>query len=500
MLSSVEKSRIRRSRATSQTVKSSFGQYLTPSSIASFMASLFDTQETGCCRLLDPGAGIGSLSCAFLERCSAGETNFEFVDITAIEIDNRLCNDIQKNLNLYKEKVKINFSVACDDFIKSATNMIFFEKDNRFTHAIMNPPYKKIKSSSSDRKIIRQVGIETVNFYAAFTALTVKLMEKGGQIVCILPRSFCNGPYFLSFRRLLLSETSIEHIHIFESRRKNFKDDGVLQENVIVKLRKGAKQRGVKITSSLDDSFQDVHCENYDFEQLVAKNDTQSFIHIPMRHGKNRLTIYPCVRKGLNISGLSVSTGPVVEFRLKEYLCNTQQPDSVPLLYPKNLKNMGIQWPINNFKKNNYIQKTEHTLKWLYPLGWYCLVRRFSSKEEKRRIVASVAGPHDFPGVALIGFENHLNVFHSDKKGLDKELATGLALYLNSSLIDEYFRRFSGHTQVNATDLRSLPYPDEEVLRKLGQWSKLHNHPSQSAVDKRIERVLYEQDTSQTNS
>jgi adenine-specific DNA-methyltransferase len=69
----------------------------------------------------------------------------------------------------------------------------------------------------------------------------------------------------------------------------------------------------------------------------------------------------------------------------------------------------------------------------------------------------------------LVGFENHLNYFHRNGRGLDYDLARGLAAFLNSTLVDEYFRQFNGHTQVNATDLRSLRYPTQTQLRALGQ-------------------------------
>ena len=142
---------------------------------------------------------------------------------------------------------------------------------------------------------------------------------------------------------------------------------------------------------------------------------------------------------------------------------------TAPLLYPVHFKNGKVEWPRPDIKKSNAIRINTLTRKWLYPNGYYCVVRRFSSKEEKRRIVASVVEPQNFQNVSLLGFENHLNVFYDNKKGLSRELAYGLAAYLNTDFVDKIFRVFSGHTQVNATDLRLLPYPDKEVLIKLGK-------------------------------
>lgn len=59
-------------------------------------------------------------------------------------------------------------------------------------------------------------------------------------------------------------------------------------------------------------------------------------------------------------------------------------------------------------------------------------------------------------------------MIHQGNHGLPPTLAKGLALFLNSTVVDAYFRQFSGHTQVNARDLRSLRFPDRETLERLG--------------------------------
>ncbi|MCE3268852.1 MAG: site-specific DNA-methyltransferase, partial [Burkholderiales bacterium] len=83
----------------------------------------------------------------------------------------------------------------------------------KYTHVILNPPYKKISSDSQHREKLRLVGIEAVNLYSAFVSLAILLMKQMGQLVAIIPRSFCNGPYYKPFRKLILSSCSIEYLH-----------------------------------------------------------------------------------------------------------------------------------------------------------------------------------------------------------------------------------------------------------------------------------------------
>ena len=104
----------------------------------------------------------------------------------------------------------------------------------------------------------------------------------------------------------------------------------------------------------------------------------------------------------------------------------------------------------------------------LLPAGWYVLVRRFSAKEERRRVVAAVYDPARVDAEA-VAFDNKLNVLHGGNAGLPEKLAKGLAVFLNSTAVDAYFRQFSGHTQVNAEDLRSLRFPAGEDLECLGR-------------------------------
>jgi hypothetical protein len=91
--------------------------------------------------------------------------------------------------------------------------------------------------------------------------------------------------------------------------------------------------------------------------------------------------------------------------------------------------------------------------------------------------------PDSFPGAEHIGFENHLNVFHENKHGMPELLAYGLAMFLNTTAVDDNFRRFNGHTQVNATDLRQMKYPDRQTILALGELARGQDAITQAAMD-----------------
>jgi adenine-specific DNA-methyltransferase len=490
LLATVEQTRLKVSKNTEAERKSQLGQFFTPARTAQFMANLFTSKDILDCRLLDAGAGIGSLSSAFLERCIAAELNFKKIEITAFELDNLIHEELNNLLSSYKNRLPIAYEILGDDFIEQAVNRIQFDFSNGFTHAILNPPYKKISSNSRYRLLLREIGIETVNLYSAFVALALAMMESGGEIVTIIPRSFCNGPYYRPFRDFILERAAIRHIHLFDSRNKAFKDDDVLQENVILLLERDGQQSDVTVTTSTDDSFTDLVTHTHPFNRIMLPDDSERFIHVPTSPERNIIELSTAIHYSLEDVGIKVSTGPVVDFRLKDHLREIAESGTVPLLYPAHFNGLNIEWPKLGIKKPNAIQRNSETEKWLYPNGFYCVVRRFSSKEEKRRIVASVVQPHTFGDAEMLGIENHLNVYHENKHGLPEALARGLAIYLNTTGVDENFRRSSGHTQVNATDLKMMKYPSRKALVALGEWAKYSDDPTQIIIDEQLEKLI----------
>lgn len=489
MLATIDTIRKEATKQLNPNTKGELGQFMTPGIIAEFMASLFQKCD-GSIQLLDAGAGVGSLTIAFLERMKSVKSP-QTTHITAYEIDPMLLRYMKSNLDTYKVLYNITdnleFNIFNRDFIEDAVSEIKSNKDKIFTHAILNPPYKKINSQSDHRKLLSSVDIETVNLYSAFVSLALMLLKDKGELVAIIPRSFCNGNYYRPFRNLITKNAAITRIHLFDSRNQAFKEDDVLQENIIIHLIKSGKQGTVTVSRSTNETLQDLTEQDYRYDQIVKQNDSEAFIHIPAIE-KDHLDDSDAIKNSLLDLNLTVSTGPVVDFRSKEYIFRMPGEGMVPLLYPMHFNGKEMDWPKEG-KKPNAIIVNDQTRKMLYPAGYYVVVKRFSSKEEKQRIVARVINPEKIKG-DFLGFENHLNVFHTEKKGISEDLAYGLAAYLNSTIVDIHFRSFNGHTQVNATDLRQIKYPCHAALLALGKWAKTLKSFDQSKIDEQIKKIL----------
>lgn len=500
--------RVTASRRLDPVRKAELGQFMSPGNVAGLMASMLRFPAPHV-HILDAGAGIGSLFAAAVAEACSRPLAPASIAVTAYELDDAFVPYLSDTMELCRsacEHAGIEFSgqVVNADFIAHTVDTLrpsLFARQAmpKVNCIIMNPPYLKIHSQSRTRDLLRQIGVETSNLYTGFLGAAIQLLEPDGELVAITPRSFCNGPYFRGFRQAFLSEMAFRRLHVFESRQQAFRDDDVLQETVIFHaVKHPSPPERVLITSSAGPGDEDIAWREVPFAHVVHPGDPQVFIRVLHDEIENDIAERMAgFESSLRDLGLSVSTGRVVEFRAKEHLRHELDPTAVPLIYPTHFANGGVRWPKPDGKKPNAIVHCEATNAALVPVGNYVLVKRFSSKEEKRRVVATVFEPTHVSG-DLVGFENHLNYFHHKGSDLDLAMARGLAAFLNSSLVDSYFRQFNGHTQVNATDLRSLPYPTAGELRELGRVSGI-GALTQDELDVLIETRLLKMDSSQSS-
>lgn len=488
LLDIAESNRVEALTAIEPKSQDALGQFFTPARAARLIASMPSLPASGSLRVLDPGAGSGMLSSAIAARILEERQDLT-VHLVAVEVDPAVVPKLISTLEACVEAGagRVTYEVVEVDYILGSTGTDADSRLADFDLVIQNPPYAKLAASSPLRKAVKETGTDAPNLYAAFLALATASLKPGGQLVAITPRSFANGPYFGDFRRWLLDRISLDRLHVFESRSTVFADTGVLQENVIFSGTKDGARASVVLSASNGHEDDAVH-RPVSYSEVVHPDDEHRFIRIVGSDEDTeiaeRMLALPATLVSL---GVTVSTGKVVDFRSRECLLRMEVPGSAPLIYPGNLRENVVEWPRAIRKAQFFQPQTSKDEAMLVPEGWYCVVKRFSAKEERRRIVAAVWSPERVSGP--VAFENHLNVFHIKGAGLDKELAYGLSTWLNSSLVDRFFRTFSGHTQVNATDLRTLRFPSEEALRELGRLSP-ELLPAQDHIDSLVSKVL----------
>ena len=494
----IELLRLDASRKLAPGRKAELGQFLTPAPAARLMASM-PRYPGPTVSILDPGAGVGSLFAACVEELCRRTNPPEEIRVTAFEVDPSLAGYLPDTMQLCKKMcaeagIAFEGCIRQKDFIEAAVDKVtgsLFSSDFELpiNCAILNPPYRKIQTGSAHSKLLQKAGMQTTNLYTGFLALCMELLEPQGELVAITPRSFCNGLYFKPFRERLLRTLSLRRFHLFTSREQAFREDDVLQENLILYAVKSPQgPDAVEITTSEGSEDEFLTTRTVPYEQVVHPNDPQVFIHIVPDEVAERVKDQMAqFAASLDDLALNVSTGRVVEFRATSLLHVQPQTHTVPLLYPTHLRGGTVIWPKLNTRKPQAIVMSEQSSDLLIPNQNYVLVKRFTSKEEAKRVVAAVYDASRFPG-ECIGLENHLNYFHENNHGLALTLAKGLAAFLNSTLVDLYFRLFNGHTQVNATDLRNIAYPSRRQLEDLG--ARLPEAPDQDTIDSFLSEEL----------
>lgn len=469
-----EKFREKISLEFSKNHKQALGQYLTPAELAKFAVKFFNLNKFSSIKLLDPGAGTGSLTCSFIENFQT-----ENINAKAIELDSKILPYLSEALSQYNFVEIIN-----DDFINFGLKSIL--QGDKYTHIFTNPPYSKINKKLIESKVGKTC-FDSHNLYSIFLELCIELLEENGEIVAIVPRSFCNGMLFSKFRSKLLDRCSLEKIHLFLERDDIFKDDKVLQENIIIHLVRRKQSAFVEISHSHGISLKNFEKYSVSFDKVILDNDKNKIIHIPL--SSDLLDIFK-FKYSFKDLGIDISTGPIVDFRSVDNLSEIYGENCIPLVYTNHLKDFTLNW-VANFPKKKSFLKIDNTFKNSFKDGYYVAIRRFSSKEQDRRIHSYLVDTSKTGYLEGVTFENHLNVIHCKKSSLDFFLAKGLVIYLSSTLVDQYIRQFSGSTQINVSDLKYIPYPSRELLIKLGALWDGVSSLSQNEIDGFLNTIIF---------
>ena len=465
------------------------GHYLTPAAIARFMAGHSSYSESHM-RVLDPGSGTGILSAAVCEAASRSGT-VKSLHVDAYEIEQSLAGLSRLVLAfaqdwLDRRGVALTFNVTHGDFVLEHAAALRARSENslwgrnegpdaEYDLVVSNPPYFKIGKDDPRAMAWESAVHGQPNIYALFMAVSAELLSRSGELVYIVPRSFASGPYFKRFREVFFRRVAPTAIHLFESRKDVFKNQTVLQENLVIGARPRMDGEALDEGQVLVSHSRAAHdlAERQrllvDVGSVLDLASANTELSIPLC--SEDLELMQAVRawpNTLHTLGLEVSTGPVVPFRATQFLSHKPLGSpAAPLLWMQHVRPMRTAWPSPAEEKPQWINAAPGSMKLLVPDATYVLVRRFSAKEEKRRLVAAplVRGALDGD---LVGLENHLNYIRGVSRVLDEELAYGLSALLNSTFLDRYFRISNGNTQVSATELRAMPLPAERDIRTIG--------------------------------
>jgi len=457
-----------------------YGQFFTSKETAIFMANLYTIpQNVSKISILDAGAGTGVLSCALIEVIQ-NNTNINEIELTCYENDSKILQLLEENLIYIKSHIHIDmtYRIITDNYITSQyldfnNKKGFSDNSNKYDIVIGNPPYMKISKDAPEALSMPTVCYGAPNLYFLFAAMGLYNLKENGEMAYIIPRSWTSGAYFKKFRQYFLTNGKLEHIHLFVSRNKVFDKEDVLQETMILKIRKTLiKPNNVTITSSVSNNdFNNITVLHVPYDDIVSGEDyyvylaTNDFeIEVLEKLNKWKDTL-PSI-------GLKMKTGLTVDFRNKEVLREKCEEGAIPLFYSQHIKNGLVEFPIQ--REYEYIVTEQNGL--IQDNKNYLFVKRFTAKEEKRRLQSGIYLSSKLQNYKKISTQNKINFIDGLENNLSEQVVYGLYVLFNSSIYDAYYRILNGSTQVNSTEINAMPVPPLKIIEEMGKRLIISNN------------------------
>ena len=487
------------------------GQFFTPTPIAQLLASFCEVSKTRV-KILDPGCGTAILSCALIQHLIESQNGIETIELVAYETDRELIPYSQKAIDyleewLFDKGIQFNFTLHYTDFILENATILkenrlpsLFEEikivDNNFDIIISNPPYFKLSKDDKRVAVSQELVSGQPNIYSIFMGIAAKLLTENGELIFITPRSFASGNYFKAFRELFFNTVQIDKIHLFNSRKETFNRDNVLQETVVIKAIREKIDPNKKVLISSSTGVKDIFkpsIKYFNSSELIDLNSKEKILHLPTSDKEeNILSLVSTWENVLTDFNIKISTGPVVAFRASDYIQNHYENGTVflaPLFWLHNVNKMILEWPKQLKGKGQFIRIESGSKSLLIPNKNYILLRRFSTKDDKSRLIAA---PYfcNYAKSDYIGVENKVNYIYRKNGHLDRDEVVGLCALLNSKLFDTYFQIFNGNVNVSATELREMKFPPLNDIKEIGNNIIFSNDYSMNNVNSIVNEIF----------
>lgn len=464
-----------------------YGQFFTSKNTAIFMASLFSLNSSRHdISILDPGAGSGILSAALIQRLQ-DYSALNHIRLVCYENDPNVIELLRKNLSIVQSRsaIPIDVEIREDNYILSQTADYNGMLDanptpEKFDLIIGNPPYKKIGKDAPEALSMADICYGAPNLYFLFASMALFNLKKDAEMVYIIPRSWTSGAYFRQFREKFLSEGALEYIHLFDSRDKVFSEENVLQETIIIKVKKSSVKPetiAISLTSRSDD-FSNIQMITVPYSTVVSGNESYVYL-VTDEEEASTLNRLNRLQDTLPSLGLRMKTGLTVDFRNQDALRDDSEDGTVPLFYAQHIQEGKVVFPVG--KEHEYIKTNQPGL--LQSNTNYLFVKRFTSKEEHRRLQCGVYLSEQYPGYPVISTQNKIN-FIGGLKDLSKQIVYGLYVLFNSTIYDCYYRILNGSTQVNSTEINSMPVPPMSTIEAMGEELLRTNDMSEFTCDR----------------
>lgn len=454
-----------------KSLRKKYGQFFTSAETAAFMAELFSIPQQQSISILDPGAGSGILSVALIERLQ-NEPIIQKIELVCYENDPNILKLLSSNLEwVSKHSTKeISFQIITDNYILAQTSDYNFMLDanptpKKFDLVIGNPPYMKVAKDAPEALAMPDVCYGAPNLYFLFATMSLFNLKDGGELVYIIPRSWTSGAYFKKFRQEFLSIGVLEHIHLFVSRDKVFEKESVLQETIIIKVKKATQQPEMISISTTKSNSDFSNKTMFSAPYTTVVNGDECYVYlVTNEEDANTLETLNRLNETLPSIGLRMKTGLTVDFRNREALRDSAEESAVPLFYSQHIQDGKVVFPVG--KEHEYIVTDQSGLR--QQNTNYLFVKRFTAKEEHRRLQCGIYLARKHPEYTEISTQNKIN-FICGLKDLSECVVYGLYVLFNSTLYDCYYRILNGSTQVNSTEINTMPVPSMNIIEAMGK-------------------------------